>query len=529
MFVNYIQMKVVFFGMCLFATASAQICAYHGGSEIHDIDNLKQDMSVTTNTFGLLDGYFETMTRDRFAYLATHYPPSGADDVLRTAYRDFVGDTPPPIFGNGASEMIDIIIRQIPSGNWKTNDVAVQYREYSNACIKMGRKQVDHDDPSAILSVIINPNNPTGDFLEWGDMMEWVARRVRDNSYVIVDESMLFWFGSDWNKHSFLGHPEYVSQLKNERNIKIIVIQSWTKIFSSTGLRIGSAVIFDDPLRNRIMELLPPWSLNAVGRDYLLHAMNPDHRDYLERTWKYTPMWRTQIAEKISVIYPYFIIHGVGFLSWLWIDTGDAVLAEMVVRESKRIGFPIRHGKQGYGKETYIRIAVRDPELIGEWFDMLRSTRTTYLPIVNTHDIRRRLVVENRNVAVELIMKHEQHDETHADALYKYLVGYNATIQTIVVGAIPNTDKYLLVDGHHRLSAFARMGYTQIPVSVIDYFNPIIWTTRNNNLSKLEIIEKSLRGELMVSKATKHMIDMGNGNFAPIIILSEYTWTEPEN
>jgi histidinol-phosphate/aromatic aminotransferase/cobyric acid decarboxylase-like protein len=503
---------------------SAQICAYHGGSEIHDIDNLKQDLSVTTNTFGLLDGYFETLTKERFAYLAIHYPPSGHDEVLHSVYRDFVGETPPPIFGNGASEMIDIIIRQIPAGNWKTNDVATQYREYNNACIKTGRKQLDPNDTTALLSIIINPNNPTGDFLQWGDMMEWVALFVRDNSYVIVDESMLFWFGADWAKHSFTGHPEYVSQLKNERNIKVIVIQSWTKIFSSTGLRIGSAVIFDDALRNRIAELLPPWSLNAIGRDYIIHAMKS--HDYLERTWKFTPIWRAQIVSRIGDIYPGFTIHGADFISWLWIDTHDAFLAELIVRESKRIGFPIRHGKQGYAKNTFIRIAVRDPTLINEWFDMLQSTRTTYLPIISTHDIRRNLVIENRNVALELIMKHEQHDETHADALYKYLVGYNATIQTIVVGAIPNTNKYLLVDGHHRMNAFSRLGYTQIPVSVIDYFNPIIWTTQDNRLPKWEIIEKSLRGELMESKATKHMIDMGNGNFAPIIILSEYTWLE---
>jgi histidinol-phosphate/aromatic aminotransferase/cobyric acid decarboxylase-like protein len=136
-------MKVPVIGLfaCL-ATVSAQICAYHGGSEIHDIDNLKQDMSVTTNTFGLLDRYFETMSKDKFAYLATHYPPSGNDEVLLSAYRDFVGDTPPPIFGNGASEMIDIIIRQIPHGNWKTNNVITQYREYNNACKDGGNLSV---------------------------------------------------------------------------------------------------------------------------------------------------------------------------------------------------------------------------------------------------------------------------------------------------------------------------------------------------------------------------------------------------
>ena len=74
--------------------------------------------------------------------------------------------------------------------------------------------------------------------------------------------------------------------------------------------------------------------------------------------------------------------------------------------------------------------------------------------------------------------------------------------------------------------AFTRMGYTHVPVTVIDYFNPIIWTTRGNDITKREIMDRALRGKLMDIKSSKHMIDMGNDIFAPIIMLSEYTWTD---
>lgn len=521
-----------------YLASAAKICSYHGGSEIHEIDNLKLDMSVTTNTFGLVDGYYETLTKETFDYLATHYPPTEHDPDLQDAYKLFIQTSLmksgeknvnemdgriTPIFGNGATELIDVIIRNIPKGDWKMNNVNTQYREYNNACLKTGRKQLEHDNLNAVLTIVINPNNPTGDFMEWSEMMDYIANYVSNNSYLLIDESMLFWHGPNWIQHSFLGHLDYVEQLIKERNIQLVVIQSWTKIFSSTGLRIGSAVIFDDKVRVHIQELLPPWSLNAIGRDYIRYAFS--HPEYLEKTWTYTTEWRSQIYKQVKDVFPEFTIHGKHFLSWLWIDTHDAKLADLIVRESKHIGYPIRHGKQGYNLDTYVRVAVRDPNEMGDWFNMLRYIQLTYLPVVSTGDIRNALVIENRNLPIHLIMKHEQHNEAHAEALYNYLVGYNATIQTIVVGAIPGTDKYLLVDGHHRMSAFSRIGYTQIPVTIIDYFNPIVWTTANNSISKEEIVETALRGELMTSKATKHMIQMGAGHFAPIIILSEYTWS----
>ena len=500
-----------------------KICSYHGGSEIHDIQNLKQDMSVTTNTFGLVDNYYDSLTPEKFAHLATHYPPSGSDTALLAAYHEFIWGNPETkinvLFGNGASEMIDIIIRNIPAGNWKMNDVDTQYREYNNACIKTNRKQLAHNDQNANLSIIINPNNPTGDFLKWSDLQAYIETSVRDNSYLMVDESMLFWYGPDWINHSCLGHLDYIAKLAFERHIKVVVIQSWTKIFSSTGLRIGSAVVFDDDLYNKVRELIPPWSLNAIGRDYILHSWK--QTGYLERTWTYTPLWRAQLIQEIKQVFPEFKTKGADFVSWIWMDTGDKALASLIVRTSKQIGFPIRHGKQGYERSSHIRIAVRNPELLDEWFDALRHIKATYLPIVSTYEAKQRLVLENRNLPISKIMRHEQHNVAHADALYNYLVGYNATIQTIVVGAIPNTDKYLLIDGHHRMEAFSRLGYTQIPTTIIDYFSPLIYT---NSISKEEIIDYSLRGELLISKATKHMIDMGGDNYAPIIILSEYTW-----
>ena len=221
--------------------------SYHGGADVHLIDNLVEDMSVTTNCHGIVDGFFDTLTSEKFAHLATHYPPNGGDPELLKAYNEFVfgsdGEdgtlhtcpTPTPtsnvIFGNGATELIDLLIRQLGSKykarqpTWKSNHVQTQYREYRNACTKSGFVQSDSTIKNTDLTVIINPNNPTGDFLDWTTMTDYISEMVANDSDLIVDESMLFWKGADWNMDSFTSHADYVEDLQRTRGIRIFVIQ----------------------------------------------------------------------------------------------------------------------------------------------------------------------------------------------------------------------------------------------------------------------------------------------------------------
>jgi hypothetical protein len=310
-----------------------------------------------------------------------------------------------------------------------------------------------------------------------------------------------------WRKldraYSALGHADYIDELKCARNITVVVIQSWTKIFSCTGLRVGSAVA----------NTMPPWSLNAIGRDYILRAWS--HADYLKKTWNFTREYRATIKKRVQDLCPTFTVYGADFTSWLWVDTHDSVRAEQIVRDSKRIGFPIRHGKQGYNKDTFIRIAVRDPSLITEWFDVLKSP-------FDINKVKSTLVKQQTMLPLQSIVRHEQRNGAHADTLLEYIQSYNAYIQTPAVCAIPNTDKYMLVDGHHRVSALTRLGQTEIPVTVIDYFHPSIITGKNEEFTKDFIIEQALNGQLMPPKSTKHMVDVGDGNCIPIIALCEY-------
>ncbi len=44
----------------------------------------------------------------------------------------------------------------------------------------------------------------------------------------------------------------------------------------------------------------------------------------------------------------------------------------------------------------------------------------------------------------------------------------------IIAAPVPGTDKYLIVDGHHRWAAVKELGYRKVPAIIIDYFDPSV-------------------------------------------------------
>merc|ERR1712232_740504 len=167
---------------------------------------------------------------------------------------------------------------------------------------------------------------------------------------------MLFWAGSDWHERGVSGN--FVEKML-KRHIHIFLIYSWTKIFSCTGLRIGSVVCPTPSASRQIQAQQVPWSVNIFARAYLHSAL--EDMEYLKRTWKATRSWREHTVTRLKRLHPSWRFLGHPWLSWVWIDTGDAKVAEDVYKTSLACGCPVRHGAAGYGLPTFIRVAVRRP------------------------------------------------------------------------------------------------------------------------------------------------------------------------
>lgn len=69
----------------------------------------------------------------------------------------------------------------------------------------------------------------------------------------------------------------------------------------------------------------------------------------------------------------------------------------------------------------------------------------------------------------------------------------------------------VILDGHHRVEALKRLGYDLVPAALVDYLDESIildtWRKCNGKMpSKVDVIRRALKGELLPPKTTKHVV-----------------------
>src|SRR5581483_4140941 len=108
------------------------------------------------------------------------------------------------------------------------------------------------------------------------------------------------WLSPDFRTDSLICEHDFLYSLYESRRVSVYVIHSWTKIWSCTGLRIGS-VICPTPAHCDILKKLQvPWSVNSPAIAFL-DAVVKD-TEYLEQTWEITPKWRAETIERLTEI-----------------------------------------------------------------------------------------------------------------------------------------------------------------------------------------------------------------------------------
>lgn len=421
------------------------------------------------------------------------------------------------LLGNGASELVDIIIRCIPSGDWKPSKFDVQYLEYERSCINTNRKKLNYDDSNAILTCIINPNNPTGDYLELHELIAYIEKYCSNNSYVLVDESMQYWIGPNFRDHSLMTQIEWIKKIKSERNITIIIIHSMTKFWSCTGIRLGDAIVYEKNLYELILNYQNPWSVNILALKYLEKCIVDEK--YMNKTWNNTSIYRKNQIEKLKSMFIGFDFYGKDFLSWIWIDTKSQIIAKLFYDACKFGGTPVRNGLIGYNKPTFIRIAVRKPE----YFEKLLSNVEHLMELnnisINCHiQTKTNLIKSFEWVDPKILIPHENFIIELHSRLFNYLINIEnvKTINAIIVDVNTN----IIIDGHHRLSVFEKMGLNKVPVIFINYLDPDIIVHPFKNTTKNDVINAGLNKNYLEPKSTMHMIKDINCEQYPIICIA---------
>jgi histidinol-phosphate/aromatic aminotransferase/cobyric acid decarboxylase-like protein len=167
------------------------------------------------------------------------------------------------------------------------------------------------------------------------------------------------WHSAEFRNDSLISEHQYMQDMWTDNQVSVHVMHSWTKIWSCTGLRIGSVICPTKEHCEALRKIQVPWSVNGPALAFVETVVND--QEYLDETWENTARLRAHLIEQLKTLEKSgaFEYHGKEFLSWVWLDMKDEELAAKAIDLARAAGVPVRSGKPGYQCNSFVRVAVR--------------------------------------------------------------------------------------------------------------------------------------------------------------------------
>lgn len=224
--------------------------------------------------------------RANFETLLREYP-SGMEVNSLLAGKYFGVKTSYICVGNGAAELIKSLM-EVVDGN--VGVISPTFEEYPN---RLSKENVIYYNPgnqdysytaSDLITyfsekniqalLIVNPDNPSGNFLPMEQLHELITWSSNKNIRLIIDESFVDF--SDGGSDNTLLKNEILEQTPS-----LCVMKSISKSYGVPGLRLGVLASGDIDLIARIKKDVSIWNINSFGEFYM-QIFNKYERDYKE-------------------------------------------------------------------------------------------------------------------------------------------------------------------------------------------------------------------------------------------------------
>lgn len=180
------------------------------------------------------------------------------------------------VVGNGAAELIKTIMEEIADD--KVGIIYPTFDEYSNRLRKeqivpfvvssenyeySANELIDYySDKSIDWLLVINPDNPSGNYIPKSDIVKLAKWSSENNIRLIVDESFVD-FTVDFYNNSLL-HDELLEEYPN-----LTVIKSISKSYGVPGLRLGVLASSDTEMIDKVKSDVSIWNINSFAEFYM--------------------------------------------------------------------------------------------------------------------------------------------------------------------------------------------------------------------------------------------------------------------
>jgi len=218
-----------------------------------------------------------------FAKLMLQYP-SGLQVNSLLAAKSFGVPQKNVVVGNGASELIKAVMEQLAG---KVGVIRPTFEEYANRYDKVNIVEFTPNNENFSYSsddvisffgdkcinslVLINPDNPSGNYISKTDVLKIVEWANINNINLIVDESFIDF--SDFEGDSLINN----SIIKEFTNL--IVVKSISKSYGVPGLRLGILVSSNGELIENISKEVSIWNINSFG-EFFMQIVEKYNKDY---------------------------------------------------------------------------------------------------------------------------------------------------------------------------------------------------------------------------------------------------------
>ena len=312
-----------------------------------------------------------------FDTLLTEYPSGmGVNSLLASKYfgvkKEYI------CVGNGAAELIKSLMSYL-DGNLGV--IYPTFEEYPNRresrtiisyipdntdfsyTVEDIQLYFEHKDISSLL--LVNPDNPSGNFISKTDLLELAFWAKRRNIHLIVDESFVD-FAMDGLNSSLL----YNELLESYPNL--IVMKSISKSYGVPGLRLGVLATSDIELISWMKTNVAIWNINSFAEFYM-QIFGKYESDYkmacekfvAERSRFFKSLQRISFLRVIPSQANYFLCEVTNKYT-------SSELTRILLCEND-ILIKDCGTKKAFGGRNYIRIAVRGKEENNKLVDVLLS------------------------------------------------------------------------------------------------------------------------------------------------------------
>lgn len=269
--------------------------------------------------------------------------------------------------GNGAAELIKVLMDLFPG---KQGISLPTFEEYPNRCspediVAFYSNNRDYTytaddlmdffaDKDISVLTLINPDNPSGNYINKEDILRLARFTMERNIHFIVDESFVDF--SDREKNPTLLVPEILKLYPN-----MIVVKSISKSYGVPGLRLGIAASGDQELIASIKKEVSIWNINSFGEFYM-QIFEKYRSDYDQAIEKFKKV-RAAYIENLKRVPNLRPVPSEA--NYVMCElTGAVTAGELTERLFEEYGLLIKDlsGKKGFSKGSYIRLAVKRPE-----------------------------------------------------------------------------------------------------------------------------------------------------------------------